>query len=575
MGAPRARRRRNTRTPVVLSNFRGWNDDNNNAALHDFDLRTAQNILFERRQLIGSRYGYYRDPFAAAIGGGNPITGIIDWQPDRDAAPRPIFVAGTAINEDDGDGTPTARTGTATITAGRNNLFTFGIMQASLYGTNGVDVPFELGSTGNAAALSGWYANNRKAKYFHSQFGYLFAAGFTGTGDTGSSEGAAQHPMGVQYSELQDANTWLEANVIDKIGGFASFGDEYVTGLFRHRDFLMIGTNRRIYPVSYEGTTWGRFPIQRPLEVGLAHQRAVVSINGEFTFFMSPNGHVHTIRQIAATFGDVAVSQALTSKVSNYIDNLNRQRIVYSHGTFMEEPGWVVFAVSQGVNQANHNELLILDVSDFQFDDPDPRQAKWIRWTNVQANSMAVLKRSTKAASQSTPLLDGYEHLVFGNDTGWAKRFTDTISYDEQDDGTQDAISTVAATKYFDFAFPLDQKSVVEAYFDMEPSTTDPGPTAMIEYDYGTVSSNSVQINMTGNIGESFNLGPDPNPFILDSSTLASTQNITRDRARFLNGGGNASLKLSQSVKDTEQWRMQQATLLVDIRGVSPDRPEA
>jgi hypothetical protein len=571
------RRRRVVRQPFVLSNFLGWNDDNNNAALHDLELRAAKNILFYRERLVGGRFGYYRgrfgyyrDPFSAAIGGGAPITGIVDWHPDRDSNPRPIFTAGTVLAEDDGDGTPTARTGTATITTGANNVFTFAVMKSDLIGTCGTGVPFELGSAGNAANLTGWFSNARTCKYLHSQFGFVFAAGFTGTGDTGSSEGASQHPMGVQHCMLQDHNTWLEGNVVDKIGGFASFGDEYITGLFRHRDYLMIGTNRRIYPVVFTGDVFSTFQVQRPLEVGLAHQRAVVSINGEFTFFMSPDGHVHAIREVAGSFGDISVGTALTSKIQNYVSTLNRTRVQYSHGVYWKEHGLVLFSVSQGVNQGSHNEIIALDVNNFPLDDPDHRAARWIRWTNINANAMAILKRNTQAASQSTPQADGYEHLVIGTTTGWAKRMTETISYDEQDDGTKDDIQTELSTKYWDFGEPTDRKSVVEGYFDMEPSTEDDGPTADIQYDYGVKSSRARQINMTGNIGEG---DVWDSTFVWDVSRWSSTNQITRNRIRFINGGTNASLRLRQRLNGTMQWKMQSATLILELRGVSPENP--
>ena len=566
-------RRSRRRVPFVLSNFGGLNDDNNNAALEDRDLRTARNVMFYRERLMGGRFGYYRDPFSAAQDGGNPVTGIVDWQPDRGTiaspnAPSTIFVIGNQILEDNvGDGTGTDHNAgpVVTITAGANNVYTFGQLTEFLYGANGVDQPWELKKDGTVATIPNFYSGGdaRTPRYLHSQFGYLFAGGYTAT------QTATLNNMTTNYSELQDANTWIVANVVDKIGGFASWGDEHITGYFRHRDLMMIGTNKRIYPVTYTGDIFGRFAIQRPLEVGLAHQRAVVSINGEFTFFMSPQGEIHSIREVAGTFGDVGVSRTISSKIGNYVSNLNKSRIQFSHGTFFEDRGWCVWAVSQGVNQATHNELIVLDINQFPLDQPDPRAARWLRFTNVDANAMAVLSRLADTATQTLPSANGVQRLYFGTETGWAKSFTEQISFDEADDGTQAVIDTEIATKYFDFGSPNQEKAVVEGIFDMEPSLDIQGPTLTIEYDYGTRQSISKEINVAGNAAGGFLLGTD----FVNIGVLGGTQNITRNRIALVNAGTNASMKIQKKLSGTQKWKMQAATLVVAQRGLTPENP--
>jgi hypothetical protein len=104
----------------------------------------------------------------------------------------------------------------------------------------------------------------------------------------------------------------------------------------------------------------------------------------------------------------------------------------------------------------------------------------------------------------------------------------------------------------------------------MEPSTEDDGPTADIQYDYGVKSSRARQINMTGNIGEG---DVWDSTFVWDVSRWSSTNQITRNRIRFINGGTNASLRLRQRLNGTMQWKMQSATLILELRGVSPENP--
>jgi hypothetical protein len=562
--------RRIARVPYQLNNFGGLNDDSNNAALDDRDLRISKNMMFYRERLIGGRFGYIKDPFSAALNSGAAITGIYDWHPDRDADPRPIFIAGDKIYEEVVDGTATDRTdGSLTITAGANNVFTFATVKGKLYATNGVDVPLEKPIATDAVPLSGWFANGRKAKYFHSQFGYLFAAGF----DRDGSPGAQQHEMSVAYSELEDPSTWLETHVVQKIGGFGTWGDEYITGLYRHRDFMMIGTNKRTYPVGYTGDVFSRFPIQRALDVGLAHQRAVVSINGEYTFFMDPQGHVHQVREVARGFGDVGVSRALTAKIRNYVANLNRTRIQYSHGAYLEDLGWVVFSVSYGVNQGSNNDLMILDINQFPLDEPDPRAARWMIFKNVPANAMAVLLRDREDDAASVPAVNGYQDLFFGTTTGWGKRFTESVSYDLEDDDSQSSIDTDMATKYFDFGVPVEEKAVVEGLFAMEPSSDDTGPTVSMEYDYGFRQSTPRAIDMAGNVGGGTPLGPAADAFVLDTDRLAAAEQITRNRIAFVGAGTNVSMRLRKELSGTEKWKMQEATLIVEQRGSTPENP--
>jgi len=567
-------RRRSSRVPFVLSNFGGLNDDNNNAALEDRDLRIARNVMFYRERLMGGRFGYYRDPFAAILNSVDPgpVTGIIEWQPTRDSAPRPIWIAGgdtgagTPVNEDDGDGTPTDRSSAVVVSEGANNVFTFGVLNGNLYAANGVDLPWELQSDNTLTqAIPNWYSGGdvRTPRYLHAQFGYLFAAGYI------DAQTATRNEMTVNHSELQDANTWLIGNVVDKIGGFGSFGDEYVTGLFRHRDLMMIGTNKRIYPVTYTGDIHGRFAIQRPLEVGLAHQRAVVSINGEFTFFMDPQGEIHSIREVAGTFGDVGLTRAISSKIGNYVSNLNKSRIQFSHGVFFEDRGWCVWAVSQGVNQGSHNELIVLDINQFPLDQPDPRAARWLQFTNVDANAMAVLTRTNDTAVQTTPAANGSKRLYFGTESGWGKSFTEQVSYDESDSGTKAVIDTEIATKYFDFGTPNQEKAVVEGIFDMEPSENIQGPTLTIEYDYGTRQSKSKEINIGGNPAGGFLLGTS----ILGIGVLGGGQNVTRNRISLVNAGTNASMRIQKDLSGTEKWKIQAATLVVAQRGITPENP--
>jgi len=564
-----ARRFSKIRVPYSLNTFTGWNDENNHQSMLDTDLRIAKNVCLYRADLIGGRFGSHRDPFAAALNSGAPVTGVFDFKSAKDTVHRPIFVAGNKIYEEVSGADPSTANdvvGTAVVINAQNALITGAVFNDTLVmtqsgGTAGTHVPFTIAGTGNAAPLAGWFANNRTCEFVHAQFNYLFFGGFNRDGAPTS----VQNSMNVAYSDLNISTSgWNDTRFVEKIGGLSAYGDEYVTGMFRHRDFLMIGTNKRIYPVIYTGNTAGLFAIQRPLDVGLASQHSVVSINGEFTFFMDPFGNIHAIHELANRFGAVGI-QFMSRKIKNYTSNFAKGMLKYVTATYDTGRGWAIWSVPYGVGATVKNELLVLDVNDFPLDAPDHRIAKFHRWTGISANSLAMMARDTgSVANSSEPSAPGERFIYFGTQTGWIKRFTETISYDESDAGVQTGIESEIATKYFDFASPDEQKSVVEVRWNMEPAQLATGPTAVVEYDFGARRSNSRVIDMDSNLAAGDLLDT---TFILDSSRLASEEAITTSKDYFKSAGVHASLRINKSLSGTQTWKMQQATLMVEQRG--------
>lgn len=571
----RRSRRRVQRESFVLSEWLGLNDDMNHAALDNRDLRRATNVMLFRARELGGRFGYHRDPFNAALNSGASVNGIFDFTSESDSVHRPIFVSGNAVLEEDASGDPSTASavagGTAPANTDQNAVWTNAFFNDALYIAEIGNVPLKIPNSGNKSDLSGWYSDNRKPRYVHEQFGFLFFAGYETNSPTNTL-----NPMTVNYGELEQDDQWRETNIVQRVGGLASYGNEYVTGMFRHRDFVMIGTNRRIYPVSYNpqfGVAFDPWQVQRPLNVGLAHQRTVVSINGEFTLFMDPMGHIHAIREVARGFGDIGVSNALSAKVRNYVSNLNTSRIRWTDSAYLSERGLACWLVSQGVNQGSHNELLVLDLNDFPLDDPDPRAAKWFRWTNVIANTITTMRRdSASTANTSEPDADGPEFLVFGTNTGWIKRFTEETSEDEDDSGTGDPITTEAFTKFYDFEEPANQKSIVECLWELDPASNDSGPDVQINYDYGMRRSNIETLDMSDAWSEGDLLG---STFILGQSKLGEGTGTTRTRTKFSDAGTLASVEMTKRLSGTQKWRLQRATLVAEIRGVSPERLSA
>lgn len=519
--------------------------------------------MLYRAFLIGGRFGYHLDPFGAALNSGAPITALVHLQDDRAEDQRVIIVCGDQILAENAAADPSTAddiTGGLTVTSGADNFCDDANFKGSQYFCNGVDVPFKVGATGNAAAIPNWYVDNRAPRCVFQKWGFLFFAGYKPT-----SPSSTLNPMTVNYGELQDDTTWTD-NILDTVGGLSPYGDEYVTCLFEHRDFLMVGTNRRIYPISYTGISTRRFLVQRPLNVGVGGARSVVSLNGEYTFFMDSEGQIHTIRDVAEGFGDVGI-QTISAKISNRVANLNSSRIQYTQGAYWKERGFVCFLVSAGITQSTHNEIWVLDINEFPLDSPDHRAAKWFPWTDItSANVLRIMQRdSASVSSASEPSVTGDEFLYFGSTTGWVKRFSEEISYDEADDATQNPIQTEFGTKFYDFGHPDVQKSIPECLWTMEPASEDQGPTARINYDFGAYFSNSAEIDMNANLAGGDLLG---STFILGTSRLAQGTQATQSRDGFFGAGLFASLELDHQLQGTVAWKMQRATPSVELRGI-------
>ena len=562
--------RSNPRTAIVLPPPTGWNDNANNAALQPGDLALAENIQLERANLPRSRYGTHRDPYDVELNSGAAINLLVDFKATKDTVLRPIVIAGDTIFEEDASGDPSVGTDITNgmvVAAGQDLPFTSTFFKDQLiiaqYGNTAGAVPIVIPATGDAFALPQWYGVNETPSYVHQQFNFLFFAGFDGSG--------IFDPMTVVYGELNDDGTtfaWGIANVVDKIGGLSAFGDEFVTGLFTHRDFLMIGTNRRIFPVAYTGNRLGRFAIQRPLDVGLAHQNASASINGEFAFFMDIQGQIQTVRGIVGNFGDVGI-QSVSRKVSNYLQGLDRGRVKFAQMLFWEEEGLIVTSVTSQNFGVRNDEILVLDVNEFPLDEPDWRMAKWFRWKGLPANYLAIQRRNLDlVVDTSEPDIEGNEYMTFGTTTGFVKRMTPAISYDESDAGVQNPMRTRYRTKAFDFEVPNREKAVVEGYWWMQPVTSLQGPNARWIYDFGQISSNTVEINQDTGLNAADTLGF---TFVLGESILGG-QNATAMSKDFFNGAGQvAALDIDQTIGGTQVWKLQQATAVVELRGDAPE----
>lgn len=468
---------------TVTNFFGGLNEDPNFAAVDDNEFSFLENMYWKGRTLA-SRPGTERHNITHA-NNGSACTGLFDFTRSAGSASDFVGIFGDKIYKDVAS-VWTDITGSVTITAGQNNVFTGAVFKNVLIVTNGVDAPIKWTGTGNAAALGG---SPPTSPYVCAKWGRLFMAP---TSDRGI----------IQYSAVNDHESWAAG---DQLRIFVA-GEEWITGLASWKDFLLVLTNKQIYPVTAnegEGVYLQPFNVDKnkPIQSGVAHQRAFVTI-GNDAVFMDWHGQ---IRSLGATtqYGNLEEA-ALSRKIApRTLKSLNLSRVTRAVAAYLPTEDWIVFAVSIGTLTTN-TLLLVLDLKDTSlFLDPVRAKPKWTRFTGLSANAFV-----TRTVSRT-------QYLYFGGYTGFVSRFNDTVLNDAADVAGASRWDTalwdtalwdsgvatggqpfakIAKTKWFDFGSPHMVKSL--RTFAVEAEKNNSTLTINHYFDYNEAATGAVSLSL-------------------------------------------------------------------------------
>jgi hypothetical protein len=416
----------------------GLNEDDNKMALLSGELQTAVNVYHEGT-LLHTRPGFIQEPDAVAGSAGfatddipaplKPIEGMFEFRKEFGAGrtlmvvhnglvykefftPTSYALGNTtiAVTADNATGSPWV------MAQHRNVVFgAGGIPQDDAWALSDpsgtptmirlqVEASTGVPSTGNAFT----------PKLVFEKWNYVFCAQFynaaSGTTSSTVSSDSNANPLVVRYSDLGS----IDATSIDTlgasfpysnaiggpgIGGLSgNFGD-WITGFGEYTDnngdWLIIGTNSRLYSVRQTQFGDRPFAITDEIPNGLAHQRAFVSLGVDSgdAIYMSPLG-IHSLRQ-SQNFGAKA-NAYLSWPIRKTFDTINKTRLNQVVGGYWQREGVVVFAVPT-FTSAKNDTLLAMDIKNVQGDITS-ENVRWYKWdlNNVDEDisTIAVMRDS-------------------------------------------------------------------------------------------------------------------------------------------------------------------------------------
>lgn len=379
----------------------GLNDDVNTAMLQDNEFSELLNSMWNKGALK-KRYGYTKHN-GTAISGTPVITGLYEFSYGGGASKEFVTTAGAKIFKDV-DGTPTTITGSLTITAGQNNVFTFTTFKDVMIGCNGVDSNLKWTGSGDAAVLGG---TPPIAAYIFNKWRYVFLAGISATRNI------------IRFADLNTYETWTAANTIN----VDIFGDDYITGLAEISDSLLALRYKSIYRVQYTGDVTATFTVTPLLAgVGCPHQRAFVTVDN-IGYFMSSDRKIYQL-VVSDKTGGFEVIDLTTMKIKTTLNDINPARVKYTVAKYDPNEHIIIFAVSTGSN-TTHNKWIVLDLLG---------RPKFTVFDSIASNDICIRE------SSNVP------YVYFGNYAGQIYRWDDTVN---NDDGS--GINWRVGTKWFDF----------------------------------------------------------------------------------------------------------------------------
>lgn len=532
--------------------LRGLNEDENPSALKDADLVQAENIWF-RGNGVGTRPGLEdegaSEDYENAISGTPPIQGMHDYRWAQDANRKLVVVAGTGIYSDDGS----AITGTATVTSGATNYWTFAEHKDALYGAGGAngDTFWKWTGSGNVSAVTfqsdtnadGTADANIDCKYIHQWCNYGFAAGLNGSVPD-------DNPMVVRYSALNDMDTWPIGNTIggsSAVGGLDSYGDNYVTGLADWTDnkgnWLLILTRKRLYSVVQTQDALQPFYVDSEVgQNGCVAQRAFVSLgtdSGE-AIYMSEQG-IHSLRQ-SQQHGE-RVDRFLSWPIRRTFAGLKRSRLKYTRGAYWPDEGLVSFLVTYGESATTHNLLLVLDVRGTEELNADT--ARWSIWRiggSTVLNEIAAVRAGS--AYTTAPFR---KFLYVGTTAGRISRFNPAASYADRGSGFTSRVQTA----HRNFGLPGVTKGLGDVTINVQrASGTAFNPTLRPIFDYGARAGSQIPVTMSVT-GTGF--GSTPTSFKFGTSAFGASGYV-QQKHLFGSGSGDSISWLFETSGANQAW---------------------
>jgi hypothetical protein len=491
--------------PFLIPELRGVDENENPHGLPTQSLSFASNAWRLGRS-VGTRPGTILDPdedYVDALG--NAVVGIADYRRNRNASRTLVVVIPGAIHTDDGT-TLTLGAGVTITNAAKypwsfvqhkNKLFAaggdVGVADTAWYWDAGA------GTTANRLGILNNAGANIEPRFICEFGNRLFAAGFSGTDPSGN-------PGIVRYSALNDGLTWPTENTIGgnfSVGGFAADSEEYITGLSTYKSndgrWLLVGTNRRLYPI-LEGLNPAQiFTTTDEISVGCASHLLYVNpgVDSGDAVYVSDEG-IHSMRETQEV--GPRSDRFLSWKIRKTFKQINRTRLDWAVAGYWREHGLAILALPTGSSLVN-DLVLVLDMKD-SGDRLSADSAIWFSWTMSGTNHQLSYLAPGR-------LENGTPVLFWGDYAGRVGVFTNEFHAD-----ISEPYDVRFRTKFTDFNAAVVTKGLGDIYVDAgAEASAGFNPIMRTIFDFGRASGDTYQLGIAVD-----------DPFVIGTSPLGGDQ---------------------------------------------------
>ena len=481
---------------VTIDDFAGVNEDNSPDRLQPNELVRGVNVC-RFGSAFGTRPGCELEPaaagsYSAPLPGAGTVQGIVEFARPFTAGVRMastqlasslVVIEGGKVYID--SATEITKGGGVQISLpGANpNTWTFAQHKNVLYFAGGQDADTVNRWTGAGNITPVVFQNSSgtdiDAKYIAQKWNYGFLGGMNGTT-------ADDNPMVIRYSALGDMTSWPAGNTIggsSTIGGFDSFGDNWITGFGDYTDndgdWLIVLTRRQLYGVRLQDDPFAPFYVNANGIVGhgCTSQRAYVNLGVDYgdAIYLSDRG-IHSLRQ-SQQFGS-REDKFLSWKIRKTFDDTTKLSLQNACATQWPSEGLVVFSVPY-LGSTTNRLMLALDVRGAR--DLNSETARWYIWqlSGITVPSMATARDTS-----------GNERIFFGSDAGHVAKFSRAVYSD-----LGLAYQTRATTKHDDYGKVDHVKGFGDIYTSMRPGGAYK-PAMTLLYDRGTRQSEPYEVDM-------------------------------------------------------------------------------
>lgn len=395
-----------TTKPIVIDNFFGGWNANEETIIDDNQLSEAVNVYFDENNLLRTRRGTQTFGAAVSVGAGENVLAIHFYK-EADGTRRLVCHAGTKFYSYN-EGTESWDEELTGLTATKGQ---FAVYKDVCYYVNGTDY---VSWDGTTAAQE---ATPENVAYMLVKNDIIYGAGVTGNEST------------LYYSNGNPASAkiaFANSDPIDEDNG------QKITGLANIGNFIYVFKEKSVYRYDVSGPSYQE--IDQP--IGCSGFGSIVGVDNNI-LFQGQDGHIYNTF-VLETANARTKSLAISYDLASYIQDLKNYNVT---AAIDYKPLNNVYFAVDTEDVGVPTEIIVLST---KLSDLESNRGVFTRYKNIFANDFTVYEDSS-----------GVEHLLAAPAYGGQVM---EMEYGLDDDGTQ--IEVNVKTKAYEFGAPTIAKFV-------------------------------------------------------------------------------------------------------------------